>query len=961
MSINPLLVIIGIIVIIVLIDASRNRILFNIGLRNLKRRKTNTIIVILGLMIGTAIISSSFGIGDTMDNFIQDEVYSDYQETDITVYNRTFAGEYVNIPTSTYLDFKEDVESMDKVEGVTGEVHGSVSIYNPDSLLTVTSARAMGLNESEGVHFGSITAAGEKVEINLEEDEIYIDEPLADDLEAEVGGQITVFSKVYQSGRQFTVKEIVDNKGRAAWGGEGKILVTLGQARDMFGLNRSVNFIKISCVGGVEEGNKYSGSVADEVRELIKEDEDYNLLEVQNVKQEDLESFQESISMFSDLFLVFGTFSIIAGVVLTINIFVMLGEERKSESGMSRAIGMKRKSLIKVFTYEGLFYSIGASIVGALVGIVITYIIFYILGDVFAGFGASSQISTYFDYKLSSLITSFSAGFLITMITILATTYRISNINIVRAIRDIPEPPISKKSKKLLILAGISIVVGVLLILYYMQTYQERWLMTGVSVIILGASTILRRWTGDRIAYTVAALALLLFWLAPLPTSEASTGDIDMFILSGLFMVTAGVMLVMLNGTIITHLFELCCRAGSGFKAVILTGISHPVKERFRTAMTMFIFALIIFSITVMGMIVAIFDTNIDMIIEDQSGGYDIIGFCDTQRPIENMHERVVMSDELDIDDFKRIDHAAVGYVATNQSQNGRVSRQMVIGVGSNFVANNTFGFADYLDEYDSTDEVWNAVLEDPDLVIGPAGGQSMGPPGMGTEFGLGDNISFMDIDGGIRQKQIIGQLNQSFLNGYFMSRDTAAQEFNITATSVFFYDVNEGADDEQIAKDLEREFVANGFQPIVLSTIIEQITSTMYLFFDLFSGYMGLGLIVGIAGLGIISLRAVHERRLEIGMMRAIGFKRSMIRYAFLIENSFITIMGILIGSILGIAIGWIIWNDSFRSMGWVFTIPYTRILFIGILAYGIMLVTAIPSAAKASRVSPAEALRFD
>lgn len=953
--------IIGIIVVIIIVDAARNRILFNIGLRNMKRRKTNTIIVIMGLMIGTAIISSSFGIGDTMDNFIQDEIYSDYQETDITVYNRTFAGEYVNIPTSTYLDFKEDVESMDKVEGVTGEVHGSVSIYNPDSMLTVTSASAMGLNESEGVHFGSITTDGEKLEIDLEEDEVYIDEPLADDLEAEVGGQITVFSKAYQTGRQFTVRDIVENEGRAAWGGEGKILVTLDQARDLYGMNRSVNFIKISCVGGVEEGGKYSSDVADDVKELIKEDEDYSFLEVQNVKKEDLESFQESISMFSDLFLVFGTFSIIAGVVLTINIFVMLGEERKSESGMSRAIGMKRKNLVKVFTYEGLFYSLGASIVGALMGIAITYIIFYIMGDVFAAFGASSNISSYFDYKLSSLITSFSAGFLITIITILVTTYRISNINIVRAIRDIPEPPISKESKKLLILALIGIAVGALLSLYYFQTYQLRWLMTGVSLIILGASTVLRRWTGDRIAYTVAAVLLLIFWLAPLPVSEASTGDIDMFILSGLFMVTAGVMLVMLNGTIITNFFEMCCRTGSGFKAVILTGISHPVKQRFRTAMTMFIFALIIFSITVMGMIVAIFDTNIDMIIEDQSGGYDIIGFCDTQRPIVNIHDRIVMSDELDIDDFKRIDHAALGYVPTNRSQNGRVSRQMVIGVGSNFVANNTFGFADYSDEYDSTNEVWNAVLEDPNLVIGPAGGQSMGPPGMGTGFELGDNITLMDTNGEIRQKHIIGQLNQSFLNGYFMSRDTAAREFNITASSVFFFDINGGADDEQIAKDLEREFVANGFQPIVLSTIIEQITSTMYLFFDLFSGYMGLGLIVGIAGLGIISLRAVHERRLEIGMMRAIGFKRSMIRYAFLIENSFITVMGILIGSILGIAIGWIIWNDSFRTMGWVFVIPYTRILFIGVLAYGIMLVTAIPSATKASRISPAEALRFD
>ena len=961
MTINPLLIIIGIIVAIVLIDASRNRILFNIGFRNLKRRKTNTMIVILGLMIGTAIISSSFGIGDTMDNFIQDEIYSDYQETDITVFNNTFAGEYVDVPQGVYLDFKGDVQSIDKVEGVTGEVHGSVSIFNPDSLLTETSVRVMGLNRTEGDYFGSVYADGEKVEIDLEGNEVYIDEPLADDLEAGEGDQVRVFSKVYPQGSFFTVKDVVEDRGRAAWSGEGKMIVSLDQARGLFGLNRSVNFIKISCVGGVEEGNEHSKGVAEEVSELIDQNDRYSFLEVKQVKAEDLDSFQQSISQFSDLFLVFGTFSIIAGVVLTINIFVMLGEERKSESGMSRAIGMTRKKLIRVFSYEGLFYSLGASIVGALMGIAITYVIFHLLGDVFAAFGATKSIVSYIAYKPSSFVTSFSAGFFITVITIFFTTFRISKINIVRAIREIPEPPVSRGSSKIFKLAIAGIVVGALLTALYIPTMQQRWLMTGISLIILGASTVLRRWTGDRIAYTVAAVGLLVWWLIPLPISEASTGDIDMFILSGLFMVTAGVMLVMLNGTIITKFFEMCCRAGSGFKAVVLTGISHPMKERFRTAMTMFIFALIIFSITVMGMIVAIFDTNIDMIVEEQSGGYDIIGFCDTQRPIDNIQRRIELSQNLSTDDFNRIDHASLGYVPTNQTQNGVVMRQMVVGVGPGFVDNNTFGFSAYSENYSSTNAVWEAVLADPDLVLAPGGGQGFGPPGMGPGWQIGDNITLRNKTGVMQQKQIIGLLNQSFIGGVYMSRDTAAQEFNITANSLFFLDTVEGADDEEIAKELEREFIANGFQPLVLSTLIEQITSTMYMFFDLFSGYMGLGLIVGIAGLGIISLRAVHERRLEIGMMRAIGFKRKMIRYAFLIENSFITVMGILMGSILGIAIGWIIWNDSFRSMGWVFVIPYSRILFIGVLAYAIMLVTAIPSANKASKVSPAEALRFD
>ena len=38
----------------------------------------------------------------------------------------------------------------------------------------------------------------------------------------------------------------------------------------------------------------------------------------------------------------------------------------------------------------------------------------------------------------------------------------------------------------------------------------------------------------------------------------------------------------------------------------------------------------------------------------------------------------------------------------------------------------------------------------------------------------------------------------------------------------------------------------------------------------------MGLGLIVGVAALGVISARSVVERRQQIGVLRAIGFRRA-------------------------------------------------------------------------------------
>ena len=53
---------------------------------------------------------------------------------------------------------------------------------------------------------------------------------------------------------------------------------------------------------------------------------------------------------------------------------------------------------------------------------------------------------------------------------------------------------------------------------------------------------------------------------------------------------------------------------------------------------------------------------------------------------------------------------------------------------------------------------------------------------------------------------------------------------------------------------------------------------------------------------MGVISARAVVERRHEIGVMRAIGYSRGMVQLNFLAESSFIAILGIAVGLGLGL-----------------------------------------------------------
>ncbi|MBS61300.1 MAG: hypothetical protein CL606_08380, partial [Anaerolineaceae bacterium] len=69
---------------------------------------------------------------------------------------------------------------------------------------------------------------------------------------------------------------------------------------------------------------------------------------------------------------IFGSFSIVVGLLLIFLVMVLLAAARKIEMGMSRAVGFKRSHLIKIFTIEGSIYAAMAATLGTLMGMVIS-------------------------------------------------------------------------------------------------------------------------------------------------------------------------------------------------------------------------------------------------------------------------------------------------------------------------------------------------------------------------------------------------------------------------------------------------------------------------------------------------------------------------------------------------------------------------------------------------------------
>jgi putative ABC transport system permease protein len=428
----------------------------------------------------------------------------------------------------------------------------------------------------------------------------------------------------------------------------------------------------------------------------------------------------------------------------------------------------------------------------------------------------------------------------------------------------------------------------------------------------------------------------------------------------------------MFNSDEIIWFFTKILRARKGYRAVIKTAISYPLKSKFRTALSVFIFGLVIFTVTTLSMMSGILGVGIPKMAAETSGGFDIIAFTNPSTPLEEgLWEYTNTSssffDGANITNVVSLDSGRGLMNSLVETSSGEFIRNEtpynILGFESTLITEGKYWLADWnKDRFASEQEVWNAVLADTSLVIvdGSMLISEMSDFMPGPRAEIGDEIS-VTTSNGTYSFTVVGIMKQPVLTGMFVSHEFTGQSMNIHYSGVYLIKIEEGLDVDRQAALLEREFLAYGMQTIPVDTVAKEIVQQINGVFTLFRAFLGLGLIIGISGLGIITIRSIRERRLEIGMMRAIGYTKRMVVTNFALESSFISFLGIVLGSLLGISVGYTVYLEAFQGIGYDFVIPWVEIVVVGIGAFLATLLSVFPAARGASKVSPAEVLRFE
>ena len=138
------------------------------------------------------------------------------------------------------------------------------------------------------------------------------------------------------------------------------------------------------------------------------------------------------------------------------------------------------------------------------------------------------------------------------------------------------------------------------------------------------------------------------------------------------------------------------------------------------------------------------------------------------------------------------------------------------------------------------------------------------------------------------------------------------------------------------------------------LNKLVDEADSANRVMTLLLGGIAAVSLLVGGLGIMNIMLVAVTERTEEIGLRRALGAKQGDLLFQFILEALYVSIIGVIIGTVAGI------WGmNIFESYGFTAAINLKSIEIAAVVALSSGLLFGVYPAVSASSLPPVEALR--
>jgi ABC-type antimicrobial peptide transport system permease subunit len=556
---------------------------------------------------------------------------------------------------------------------------------------------------------------------------------------------------------------------------------------------------------------------------------------------------------FGELFLSLSIFILAAALLLTSLLFSLLARMRMAETGILSAIGFRKRQILGILSGEAFVVTIAGAIAGTFAGILYNKLLILGLNTIWQDAVNTSQLVM--RVKPATLLAGAATGVFASMAALLFMLWK----NLRKPLSNLVKGDNGR----------------------------------GVA----GSGKTERIFCFIIAAICIAGSITLLMWM--LSNDETRNGSLSL--VAGGLLLPGG--LALLNLLLVRRRYS----PGHEIPALTTLTLKNLALRRSRTISAVALLSLGVFSIIITGANRKIFYGN-ETTRHSGTGGFLL--WAESTLPVTNelnpAHGVGIfgLKDEAELKQagfiqLQRLEGDDASCLNLNQ-----VSQPVVLGVpAALFDRLDAFTFTNLDPSADHT-HPWKALSAclAPDVIPGFADQTVIT---WGLRKSVGDTLFYRDESGRMLKIKLMGGLDNSVFQGNILVSDSLLQKFypSMGGARIMLVD-GPSLQRDTIGRRLEALFRDYGMMATPASERLASFNAVENTYLSVFMLLGGLGVLIGTTGLGIVLLQNIIQRRQELALYVALGFRRKFVFKLILTEHALMLAAGLSLGMIASLPV---------------------------------------------------------
>ena len=935
-------------------------------LRGAVRRPLRGVLVGAGIALMAVATVAALVAGDTLETLFLEDARARWGDTDVLVVQ----------PGEALVE-----ESLARLAGVEGgaTAAGWAGRLVLDATAAVAGrrepqARVLGLSAEEQTMPGGARFEGRGFLdlLLLGPDEVIVNARLAERVGADVGDPIDLVLAVPE--------HVVDGAGSTELTIEPRAVswrptvVGIAEDRAVADLGRTPNvlarldavqraadvpgFVSALHVASSQPGADASEALAEGFEDINRQ---VGLVAVE-AKEAALDVAREEGGLFRGILVTLALLVVAAASAVTVNLVVLVGQERAREVAVLRALGTRRGVLARLLTAEAVAYAAVAAVVGAVVALPLARYLARAIADHFGGIGLGrgrEQVELALEARPATVATGIVLVVLVAALAARTAGRRVAALDVEAVLRGgaptpVPTPPGDRRvrwtrgSGLLLLGAGLTASdagdllrftgLSLLLVAWWLQ--RRRAAGTATHEALQARSVLDERAALLGLAWCLGAPALLGDFAQGV---QASFGILT---LAGIGAVACATILAASRMPGIVRVLRLYV-PGRRVQAPLRTAGSYAGYARARTGTVVGVIGVVLFMVAALDVL----GSATDVAAEGQRGGFDAVGTATAPVDLEVLRTtpgaaRVVGLSHVVMDEtwfsVEEDDEDADGDARTVPYPVRAVE------VDASFPTAQVFDVAAALPEYPTSAQLLDAVVVGEGVVLDRYARPEGAQPG---------DLVVIDDGRGPASFELLGVLDTFVLNGVFLGPADFTDLFRSRGPTFVLATGDQGLDAGDLARALEDAAADRGLQAASVAEAADEVVRINRTFTDVFALLLYLGLVVALVAVAVLVARGVRERRAALAVLRAVGFRRRDVGVLVLGEPVAQAVVGAAIGLGVGLGVLRLLFARGFQDLA--FVVAWGRLgVGVAVVLAVVVLASAVPAVAGARR-DPAAGLR--